>query len=161
MVTLRSARSDDIAAVLALWRESAEPSSTDDAAALQHLLRHDPGGLIVGEASGQIVGSVIAAWDGWRGTIYRLAVAPPQRRSGLATALLEAAEQRLSGRGARRLQATVIETDRRAMSFWGSTDWSHASEQTRFTGGDATRRDAAGAVARDQAPTANRSGQST
>ncbi|HXN60416.1 MAG TPA: GNAT family N-acetyltransferase [Acidimicrobiales bacterium] len=135
MITLRPARLEDIAAVLTLWRESAEPSSTDDATALTGLLEHDPGALILGESSGQIVGSVIAAWDGWRGTIYRLAVAPAHRGGGLGTRLLQAAVQRISAHGARRLQATVIETDARAMGFWRRTDWRRAEEQTRFTWG--------------------------
>lgn len=135
MTTLRPAQFEDIASVLTLWRESAEPSSTDDAPALTRLLEHDPGGLILGESSGQIVGSVIAAWDGWRGTIYRLAVAPSHRRSGLGTRLLQAGVQHLSAHGARRLQATVIETDARAMGFWRCTDWQQAGEQTRFTRG--------------------------
>jgi ribosomal protein S18 acetylase RimI-like enzyme len=135
MTTLRSAQLEDIAAVLILWRESAEPSSTDDAAALTVLLEHEPDALIVAESSGRIVGSVIAAWDGWRGTIYRLAVAPSHRRSGLGTRLLRAAMQRISALGARRVQATVIETDARAMGFWRGTDWRQADEQTRFTSG--------------------------
>jgi ribosomal protein S18 acetylase RimI-like enzyme len=135
MTTLRPAQPEDIAAVLTLWREAAEPSSTDDAAAVTVLLEHEPGALIIAESSGQIVGSVIAAWDGWRGTIYRLAVAPSHRRSGLGTRLLQAAVDRISARGARRLQATVIETDTRAMGFWRGTDWRQAEEQTRFTRG--------------------------
>ena len=133
VTTLRPAQFEDIATVLTLWRESAEPSSTDDAAALTGLLEHDPGALILAESSGQIVGSVIAAWDGWRGTIYRLAVAPSHRRSGLGTRLLQAAVQRMSAQGARRLHAVVIETDTRAMGFWRRTDWQQAEEQTRFT----------------------------
>jgi ribosomal protein S18 acetylase RimI-like enzyme len=135
MTTLRPAQLEDVAAVLILWRESAEPSSTDDAAALTGLLAHDPGALILGESSGQVVGSVIAAWDGWRGTIYRLAVAPSHRGSGLGTRLLQAAVQRISAHGARRLQATVIQTDARAMGFWRHTDWRQAERQTRFTWG--------------------------
>jgi ribosomal protein S18 acetylase RimI-like enzyme len=135
MTTLRPAQPEDIAAVLTLWRDSAEPSSTDDVAAVTALLEHEPGALIIAESSGQIVGSVIAAWDGWRGTIYRLAVAPSHRRSGLGTRLLQAAVDRISARGARRLQAIVIETDTRAMGFWRGTDWRQAEEQTRFTRG--------------------------
>ena len=135
MTTLRPAQPEDIAAVLTLWRDSAEPSSTDDVAAVTALLEHEPGALIIAESSGQIVGSVIAAWDGWRGTIYRLAVAPSHRRSGLGTRLLQAAVDRISAAGARRLQATVIETDTRAMGFWRGTGWRQAEEQTRFTRG--------------------------
>ena len=48
------------------------------------------------------MGSVIAGWDGWRGSIYRLAVGAGPAPSGLGQALLRAAEDRLptSGRAA-------------------------------------------------------------
>ena len=53
---------EDFRAVLALWQAAAEPTSTDSAETLTGLLRRDPGALIVAEADGRIVGSVIAGW---------------------------------------------------------------------------------------------------
>jgi ribosomal protein S18 acetylase RimI-like enzyme len=132
---MRPATSADIPAVLAFWGEAAEPSSTDNAPALRNLLAHDPGALILAESADRIIGSVVAAWDGWRGTIYRLAVAPSHRRSGLGTQLVHAAERRLAQHGATRLQATVIGTDLQALGFWQGSDWAHAVGQTRFTKG--------------------------
>ena len=93
MIALRPATPDDIDAVLAFWLEAtAEPSSTDDADGLAALLERSPGSLILAVEGGAIVGSVVAGWDGWRGTIYRLAVAPAYRRRGIATQLVAAAE---------------------------------------------------------------------
>jgi ribosomal protein S18 acetylase RimI-like enzyme len=63
-----------------------------------------------------IVGSVIAAWDGWRGSIYRLVVTPSHRRQGLA----------------RRL---VVEDDAPATGFWRSSGWEQQSERLRFVRG--------------------------
>ena len=66
--TIRSAGVTDVPAVLALWRDAeAEPTHTDDARSLVQLLEHDPGLLVVAESDGAVVGSVIAAGDGWRG----------------------------------------------------------------------------------------------
>ena len=132
---LRTGGPGDIAGVLALWGESAEPTTTDSADALDTLFRRDPDALIVAEADGTIVGSVIAGWDGWRGSVYRLAVAPDHRRRGLGRALLRAAEDHLAGFGARRSHAIVVGTSARAVAFWRATDWEHASEQLRFTKG--------------------------
>jgi ribosomal protein S18 acetylase RimI-like enzyme len=129
---LRPATAADSAGVLALWREAAEPTSTDSAEALEHLLRRDPGALIVADANARIVGSVIAGWDGWRGAIYRLAVAPDHRRRGLGRALLRAAEERLTGLGGRRLHAIVVESNANAVAFWTATDWEHQAGQLRF-----------------------------
>lgn len=133
---IRQAQFADLPAVLVLWADAGvEPSHTDDLNSLQRLLAHDPCALLVAEEDGQILGSVIAAWDGWRGSIYRLAVAPPRRRSGLGRRLLQESHDRLTARGARRLQAVVVETDIRATGFWRATDWAEQIERLRFTNG--------------------------
>jgi GNAT superfamily N-acetyltransferase len=61
-----------------------------------------------------------------------LAVAPARRRTGLGRQLLEAAEGRLAGLGATRLQAIVVETDDRATGFWRATGWQQQVERLRF-----------------------------
>jgi ribosomal protein S18 acetylase RimI-like enzyme len=132
---LRPATTDDVQGVLTLWRDAAEPTSTDSAEALDGLLRRDPGALIVAEEDGRIVGSVIAGWDGWRGAIYRLAVAPEHRRRGLGQSLLHAAEERLTGLGGQRLHAIVVEANADAVAFWDATDWEHQAGQLRFAKG--------------------------
>lgn len=132
---LRPATADDIERVLAFWLDAAEPTSTDSAEALIDLLRHAPGALVVAEADGRIVGTVIAGWDGWRGAIYRLAVGPEHRRRGLARSLLRAAEERLTGLGARRVHAIVVEANAKAVAFWDATDWEHQAGQLRFARG--------------------------
>jgi len=132
---IRSAAPSDIPEVLALWRASAAPTSTDSTDAVTRLLHHDPGALIVAVTAGEVVGSVIAGWDGWRGSIYRLAVAPAHRRRGLGRRLLREAEQRLAGLGARRMHAIVVGEDARAVAFWDSSDWEHQRGQLRFAKG--------------------------
>src|SRR5579863_76009 len=109
---IRSADASEMSAVLDLWREAhAEPTHTDDADSLTRLMTFNPEALIVAAEDGAVVGSVIAAWDGWRGSIYRLAVAPRYRRRGLGEHLVRTAEDRLTRKGAVRLQAIVVESD--------------------------------------------------
>lgn len=132
--SIRSAREDEAEVVLACWAGAgAVPTVTDDADAVERLLRHDPEALLLAESGGAVVGTVVAAWDGWRGSIYRLAVAPGFRRRGLGTALVRAAEQRLAAAGARRSQAVVVSTDERATRFWSAAGWHHQPERARFT----------------------------
>jgi len=111
MIALRAATHDDIPAVLAFWGEStAEPSSTDDAEGIATLLARAPDALVLavdGAADHRIVGTVVAGWDGWRGSLYRLAVAPSYRRRGIATALVDEAERRLLALGVRRMHLIV------------------------------------------------------
>src|SRR2546430_1375210 len=86
---------------------------------LTRLVRSAHGdGFLVAVRSGSIVGSVIGAWDGWRGNIYRLAVAPEARRRGLARRLVREAERVLWRKGARRLSALVERHEAQAVAFW-------------------------------------------
>ncbi len=71
--------------------------------------------------TGRIVGSVIGGWDGWRGNIYRLAVAPEARRHRVAAALVREVSERLGReKGARRITALVEKAHPDAVGFWDS-----------------------------------------
>jgi ribosomal protein S18 acetylase RimI-like enzyme len=113
MIALRPATHHDIPAVLGFWNEStAEPSATDDADGLATLLNGAPDALVLAvdaevAAHHGIVGTVIGGWDGWRGSLYRLAVAPAHRRRGIATGLVREAERRLLACGVRRMHLIV------------------------------------------------------
>lgn len=136
MITIRAADGRDVPAVLELWRAAgAEPTHTDDARSLGALVEHDGAALWVAESQGRIVGTVIAGWDGWRGSVYRLVVASDHRRRGLGRSLLAEAERRLADRGARRLQAVVVASDDRATAFWRASGWEEQVERLRFVTG--------------------------
>jgi ribosomal protein S18 acetylase RimI-like enzyme len=133
--TIRAATMADVPEVVAFWRRWAEPTSTDSDEAVATLLARDPGSLILAEADGEVVGSVVAGWDGWRGSVYRLAVDDGFRRAGLGTALLEAAESRLVALGARRMHAIVVGSSAGAVAFWDASGWEHQREQRRYAKG--------------------------
>ncbi len=131
--TIRSATEQDIATVLDLWVAAASvPSVSDSPEGLAQLLATDPEALLVAELDGVVVGSLIAAWDGWRGSFYRLAVSPEHRRKGLATMLLRKGERRLRERGAARLTAVVADDKEGAMSFWRTAGYEHQQHRARF-----------------------------
>jgi len=120
-IAIRPCRREEAAAVLELWRRAqAFPSATDTLENLQRLCREPGAGFLVATDGDRIVGSVIGGWDGWRGNIYRLAVAPEHRRRGLAAALVEAAERWLIERGARRIAAIVEGKNPAGIGFWDS-----------------------------------------
>ena len=83
MIALRAGTRADIDAVLAFWLDAtAEPSTTDDADGLDGAARAFAGRAVLALDGDAIVGTIVAGWDGWRGALYRLAVAavvPPAR----------------------------------------------------------------------------------
>src|SRR6059036_1154411 len=119
-VAIRPCRVEECEAVLALWRRAgAIPSPTDTLEELLRLVRSEHGdGFLVAVQEGAIVGSVIGAWDGWRGNIYRLAVAPEARRRGLARRLVHEAALVMKSKGGRRLSALVERHEAHAVGFW-------------------------------------------
>jgi ribosomal protein S18 acetylase RimI-like enzyme len=120
-VIIRTARKDELSAVLDLWREAdATPSVTDSLDGLNALMGEPSATLLVAVADGRVVGSVIGGWDGWRGNIYRLAVAPAHRRKGIASNLVRAANLLLFDKGAQRISALVEHEHAWAVDFWDS-----------------------------------------
>jgi ribosomal protein S18 acetylase RimI-like enzyme/ketosteroid isomerase-like protein len=131
--TIRNAIEEDIPPVLDLWAAAGSPPSvTDSLDGLTRLLAADPQALLVAELDGVLAGSLIAAWDGWRGSFCRLAVSPEHRRKGLATMLLREGERRLRERGAVRLTAIVADDDPTAMSFWRAVGYERQPHRARF-----------------------------
>ncbi len=122
-LVVRACRPDEIPHVLALWRESrGRLGETDDASGLRTLLERDRDALIVAESGGHVVGTLIAAFDGWRGNMYRLSVHSAHRRRGVAVRLLAAGEELLRARGARRVTALVWQEDGAAVRAWEASD---------------------------------------
>jgi ribosomal protein S18 acetylase RimI-like enzyme len=119
MIEIRPCRLEECAAVLAMWaRAGAIPSPTDTLEEVNRLVREHADALLVAIRQDSIVGSIIGGWDGWRGNIYRLAVAPEARRAGLARRLVDAAERMLVSKGARRISALVERHEAHAVGFW-------------------------------------------
>jgi len=118
--TLRPANHPDLSAVIDLWRraEVTPPGPTDTIEGLSRLIREPCALLLVATADEQVVGSIIGGWDGWRGNIYRLAVAPEYRRRGLARVLVTEITRTLFDKGAQRISALVEYEHSWATGFW-------------------------------------------
>jgi ribosomal protein S18 acetylase RimI-like enzyme len=122
-IRIRRCTRDDCAALLQLWKSAdATPSVTDTLDEVQRVI--DEGVaifLVATDTTDRIVGSVIGGWDGWRGNIYRLAVAPEARRHRVAAALVRDVSARLAiEKSARRITALVEKAHPDAVGFWDS-----------------------------------------
>jgi ribosomal protein S18 acetylase RimI-like enzyme len=90
---------------------------------IDNKLKVHPELLLVGELAGTIVGAVIAGFDGVRGWIYHLAVAPEHRRHGFATALVRAAEQGLRDLGCPKVNLQMRATNQEVVAFYRSVGY--------------------------------------
>jgi ribosomal protein S18 acetylase RimI-like enzyme len=119
---IRQVLTEELPAILSFWKEAevTPPSVTDSIEELGILMRQPAALLLVATIDGKIVGSVIGGWDGWRGNIYRLAVAPAHRREGIARRLVREISTALFARGAQRLSALVEQEHPWAMEFWST-----------------------------------------
>ena len=118
-VTIRPCRLDECSIVLDLWKEAGSiPSMTDSPEGLRRLFQNTDAILLIAEYQNTLVGTVIAAWDGWRGNIYRLVVLQAYRRRGIGKLLVKGTEDFLSGKGVQRISILVVNEEPLAVSFW-------------------------------------------
>ncbi|WP_328464384.1 GNAT family N-acetyltransferase [Actinoplanes sp. NBC_00393] len=131
---LRAATVGELPAVLEFWQVAAENDSrpVDTPAAIEALHRRDPEALILAVDGDEIVGTVIAGWDGWRCHLYRLAVAPWRRREGIGGRLIAAAEGRFQNFGGTRSDAMVLDDNTLAHGIWAAQGYRQQAEWSRW-----------------------------
>lgn len=132
-IELRACTTDDIDAVLTLWREAeVVPRPTDHRAALLLRLQRDPKLFQLAWDGPRLVGSLVGGWDGWRGNMYRLAVHPAYRRRGIARRLVARVEEELRALGAERITSLVFVHEAGAPEFWRKAGYLPDPETARY-----------------------------
>ncbi|MFI6938906.1 GNAT family N-acetyltransferase [Streptomyces sp. NPDC050418] len=130
---IRAATPEDLDAVLAFWKTAAEGTSiSDDRAGIERLVERDPEALLLAELADELVGTVIAGFDGWRCHLYRLAVHPDRRRRGIGSALLAAAEERFVALGGRRADAMVLVRNESGQRAWEAGGYAPQEQWRRW-----------------------------
>ncbi len=134
MVTVRTAVTADIPAVLDLWaRGAGESSIANDAPQIERMLARDPEMLLLAvDEHDRVVGSVIAGYDGWRAHVYRMAVDPDAREGGVGRALVAALEARFRALGAVRSDAIVLLDNELGRSFWAAVGYAPDPKSDRW-----------------------------
>lgn len=118
---IRPYQASDEAAVIALWEACGLTRPWNDPRLdIARKLTVQPELFLVGEMDGVVVASVMAGYDGHRGWVNYLGVAPAQRGRGFARALMSRVEVLLAARGCPKLNLQVRKDNEVALDFYAA-----------------------------------------
>lgn len=113
--------------VIALWRTSFgyDTAHNEPSLVIDTKLAMKDDLLFVAVLTGDrvddaVVGTAMAGYDGHRGWLYSVAVSPEHRQSGIGRQLVMHAEQALSGRGCRKINLQLIQSNAAVAAFYES-----------------------------------------
>lgn len=125
----------DYERVIGLWQtiETGMHIGPSDAPEeIKKKIERDPDLFLVAEQNGEIIGTIIGAFDGRRGMIYHLAVHNAFRRQGIGQALLAEVEKRLKEKGCIKCLLMVLEDNETAKRFYEESGWKAVPEDLVF-----------------------------
>ena len=128
---------NDYANAFVLWQNAGEGigvGPSDQPEEIEKKCQRDPDLFLVAENDGCIIGTVIGGFDGRRGMIYHLAVAPEYRRLGLAKRLMEEVESRLRQKGCRKAYLLVKKGNDVAKFFYEARGWAGMNSSINLYG---------------------------
>jgi ribosomal protein S18 acetylase RimI-like enzyme len=119
---IRVFRMEDYDQVIALWTAvGLDVSRSDSRAGLAHKLERDADLFLVAkaeESSSDIIGVVMGSYDGRRGWINHLAVAPANKGHGLGRLLMAEVERRLRAKGCAKVNLLIEPANVQAQGFY-------------------------------------------
>lgn len=131
MMNIRIMTIADYDAVYALWlscKGMGLNDLDDSREGIERFLKRNPETCFTAEDGGKIVGVIIAGNDGRRGYIYHTAVAPQNRRKGIAKALVNAALEALRSLGINKTALVVFERNTDGNAFWEKMGFTSRSD---------------------------------
>ena len=119
-VQIRSFQDDDTPSVIALWRDVLSDSAphNDPAQIIRQKIEFERDLFYVAVMDSTVVGTVMGGYDGHRGWVYSLAVAPDCQRQGIASALMAHLERALMERGCLKINLQVRASNQGVVSFY-------------------------------------------
>jgi ribosomal protein S18 acetylase RimI-like enzyme len=126
---IRCVVESDTEAVIGLWREvfpeyyDVTRPQRDPRASIARKLSFGDGLFWLGEEDARVIATAMAGYDGHRGWIYSIGVAPARRRQGHARALLTHAEAQLCALGCPKINIQVLSANEPALRFWRSAGY--------------------------------------
>ncbi|CAL8474976.1 GNAT family acetyltransferase [Caballeronia sp. S22] len=121
---IRSFDAGDRDAVIALWRDvfpeyaDASRPQRDPALSIANKMKMQPELFFVGAVDGEVIGTVMAGYDGHRGWVYSLAVTPSLRGRGHGRALMMHAEAVLTKLGCPKVNLQILSVKTELRGFY-------------------------------------------
>ena len=112
--------------VVALWKTvfGYEAAHNAPGLVIDRKLAVDDQLFFVALAGDAVVGTIMAGYDGHRGWIYSVAVAPSHRRQDIGTRLVAHAEQALTARGCVKINLQIVEGNESVAAFYAKLGYS-------------------------------------
>jgi ribosomal protein S18 acetylase RimI-like enzyme len=122
---IRRFAEDDTAEVTSLWLRvfPDDPPWNAPGEIIRHKRQIQPDLFWVGVSELRIVATVMAGYDGNRGWIYHLAVAPEQRRRGFGRAMMAHAEERLRSLSCPKVNLQIRSSNVSVARFYQALDY--------------------------------------
>jgi ribosomal protein S18 acetylase RimI-like enzyme len=121
MLAIAPATDSDIDAVVALWNRCGLTRPWNDAHGDIALARSgENADVLIGRDGDKIAAAVMVGHDGHRGWVYYLSVDPQAQRRGHGRAMMQAAEQWLSGRGIAKVMLMIRPDNARVRAFYSA-----------------------------------------
>jgi ribosomal protein S18 acetylase RimI-like enzyme len=117
--SIRPFAREDESAVVALWEAAGLTRPWNDPRKdIARKLQAQPEGFLVAVDGAETIGCVMAGYDGHRGWVNYLAVAPGSRRAGVGRALMAEAERLLRELGCPKVNLQIRAANGAAVSFY-------------------------------------------
>lgn len=122
---IRPFKPEDQGRVLDLWTECGlTVPQNNPKRDIQRKLKVNAELFLVGTRGDEVVGTVMAGYEGHRGWINYLAVHPGYRRLGIATIMMKAAEDKLRQMGCPKINVQIRISNQEAIKFYESIGFS-------------------------------------
>lgn len=116
---IRCYRPDDEQAVIRLWERCGLIRPWNDPRKdIERKLSEQPELFLVGQHGDEVIATAMAGFDGHRGWVYYLAVAPEQRGKSYGRQLMQAVERLLLARGCPKLNLQVRASNQDVLAFY-------------------------------------------
>jgi predicted N-acetyltransferase YhbS len=97
---LQSITIDDYPNLISFWKDNYLLTPLDEYERIELFLNKNPNLSILAEEHGDIIGTVLASFDGRRGALQKIVVSRKHRGKGIGQTLVKAAVKRLEDAGA-------------------------------------------------------------